>query len=183
MSQPPSCSRPAAEPVPALEQPPAAVGGRLDAEEDRQRLAPAGPEGGVAVLGEEREEVLGGLALGLDGVGQQPAAQGGQLLLLVGLRLRRGGPDGRGRPRGLDPLGPFDLPQGEGGLLGQGELEGVARGHGVDDALDVLPEGLRVLAGQDRDASGHAVLDGVHSRTSLPLRGGRASTPCVHFCG
>ena len=56
-----------------------------------QRLAPAGLEGGVAVLGEEREQVRGGALLGLDGGGQQPAAQGVQLLLLVVLGLSLGG--------------------------------------------------------------------------------------------
>ena len=139
--------QPAAEPVPAFQQPRAALGGRLDAEEDRQRFAPAGPERGLAVLGEEREEVLRGLALGPDGVGQQPAAQRVQLLPLVGLLLRRGRADGRRRAGGLDALGPLDLPQAGSGLLGQRELEGVAWGERIHDTIHRLAVRLWILAG------------------------------------
>ena len=96
------------EPVPAFEQPLASVGGGLNAVQDNQRLAPAGLEGGMTVGREEREQVRDGVLLGFHGAGHQPVAQCAQLLLLVVLRVSLGGPDGRGHPRGLDPLGPFD---------------------------------------------------------------------------
>ena len=76
---------------------------------------------------------------------------------------RPGRADGCRRAPDLDALGAFDLPEGEGGLLGQGGLDGIARGQGLEDAVHLLAKDLGVLIGQDGDASSHTMLESVHA--------------------
>ena len=96
---------------------------------------------------------------GAEGVGQQPVAHGRDLVAVGGLGTSVGGAEGGGDSRGLRALGPPDLPNGQRGLLGEGDLNGVARLQGVEEAVDVPAEFGLVLPRQDGQSRGHAVLD------------------------
>ena len=74
--------------------------------------------------------------LALRAVGQQPVAHGGDLVLRSEVGGGLGGAEGGGDARGLGALGPPDLPRGQRGLLGEGDLDGVARGQGVEEAVE-----------------------------------------------
>ncbi len=151
--------QPPAQPGPLLQQPPAAVGAGLEAQDDVPRVAPAAPERVVPVFRQEREQAGGGVLPAPEGVGQQPVAHGGDLVVRLEVGIGLGGAEGEGDASRLAALRPRDLPRGEGDLLGEDDLDGVARAEGVADVVDQSAEGGLILTRQDGSPSGHTVLD------------------------
>src|SRR5262249_28398607 len=116
-----------------------------------------------------------GVPAGPKGLGRQPVAHGGDLVL--GLEARGGGGAEGGRnARGFGPLGPRSFPSGECGLLGEGELDGVAGLERIKGAGHLATESLLPFARQDANLSGDAMLEGVEPRTPLTKGGRRALT-------
>src|SRR5262249_57814391 len=115
-------------------------GGGVEGEEDVPRLAPAALERVVPVRREEGDEALAGVLAGPEGGGRQPVAQGGDLVLRRQVGCGLGGAEGGRHSRRLTAFGPRHLPHGRGGLLGEGELDGVAGREGLEETVDVLTE-------------------------------------------
>ena len=100
-------------------------------------------------------------------VGEQPPAQAVDLLAAAGVRLGPGCVDRGSGAGGLDPVGPLDLPRGDGRPLDQELLDHVAGRQDLGPAIEPMAEGVGVLAGQDGRRGAHAVLDGIELRTQL----------------
>jgi hypothetical protein len=88
----------------------------------------------------------------LDGrtlIAEELPAQAVGLVAAAGLLRLRGVADRGGLPRGLDAVGPLDLPGGGGRPLDQELLDDVVGLEGLGPGVEPAAEGLGVLAGQD----------------------------------
>src|SRR4029078_2783334 len=123
------------------------------------------------------EEGLAGLLLGTQIVSRQPVAQRGDLVVVLGARGGLGGAEGGAGAAGGGALAAGDLPGGQGGLLGEGQLDGALGPEGVDEVVDPAPGRGVVRSRQDRYGGRHAMLEGVLRQSGLAFRGLRTSSP------